>query len=179
MRSTYPSIFRKDIPPMTHLAKEYDDKQQSDFIFLLLKMLEIHSFQIKLATDFFIKSKGYLTLDNALSKYIIESDALISEYVKTSMIVNQNRISIDNIYTLISRYSSEYYKSLAPLEALSNEYIFSNIKIEAAFSKLYMEMVSHDKIDYNLPEEIYQLKRSLQPNVSASVQKATRTLKNI
>ena len=120
-----------------------------------------------------------MTLDNALSKYIIESNALISEYVKTSMIVNQDRISIDNIYTLISRYSSEYYKSLAPLETLSNEYIFSNIKIEAAFSKLYMEMVSHDKIDYNLPEQIYQLKKSLQPNVSASVQKATRTLNNI
>lgn len=176
MRSTYLSIFRKDI---AHMTKEYDDKQQSNFIFLLLKMLEIHSFQLKLATNFFIKSKGYLTLDNALSKYIIESNALISEYVKTSMIINQDRISIDNIYTLISRYSFEYYKSLTRLEVLSNEYIFSNIKIEAAFSKLYMEMVTHEEIDYNLPEEIYQLKRSLQPNVSASVQKATRTLNNI
>ena len=176
MRSTYLSIFRKDI---AHMPKEYDDKQQSNFIFLLLKMLEIHSFQLKLATNFFIKSKGYLTLDNALSKYIIESNALISEYVKTSMIINQDRISIDNIYTLISRYSFEYYKSLTRLEVLSNEYIFSNIKIEAAFSKLYMEMVTHEEIDYNLPEEIYQLKRSLQPNVSASVQKATRTLNNI
>ena len=95
------------------------------------------------------------------------------------MIINQDRISIDNIYTLISRYSFEYYKSLTRLEVLSNEYIFSNIKIEAAFSKLYMEMVTHEEIDYNLPEEIYQLKRSLQPNVSASVQKATRKLNNI
>lgn len=176
MRSTYLSVFRKDI---AHMTKEYDDKQQSNFIFLLLKMLEIHSFQLKLATNFFIKSKGYLTLDNALSKYIIESNALINEYVKTSMIINQDRISIDNIYTLISRYSFEYYKSLTRLEVLSNEYIFSNIKIEAAFSKLYMEMVTHEEIDYNLPEEIYQLKRSLQPNVSASVQKATRKLNNI
>ncbi len=179
MRSTYLSIFRKAIPLMTHLVKEYDDRQQSNFIFLLLKMLEIHSFQVNLATNFFIKSKGYLTLDNALSKYIIGSNALINEYVKTSMIINQDRISIDNIYTLISRYSFEYYKLLAPLEALSNEYIFSNIKIEASFSKLYVEMVSHEKIDYNLPEGIYQLKRSLLPDVSASVQKATRNLNNI
>lgn len=156
----------------------YDDRQQSNFIYLLMKMIEIQSFQLKAATDFFIISKGYLTIDNALSKYIVASNKLLSEFVETSMIINQDRLSVDQIYTIISTYSNEYYHNLSPLESLSNEYISSQIKIEANFSQLYFDMALHESISYNLPEEIYQLRKALQPKVSAQVQKETRLSRN-
>ena len=156
------------------LNPKFDDEQQANFIQLILKLIEIQNQQIALASDFFLNSLGYLSLNHGLQKYLINTYQLNTKLMRETSQINQKQVDVDTIYRLTTNYTNEYYNNIYILKSLSENCENSKIKIEQDFNKFFLVLSSHDNVDFNIAESVYQIKRNLQTKINLETQKLSR-----